>query len=87
MGGKYNLTEGGFLAVMEIDFGRYFSAQAREEWRGIKFANAGQNLTFLERRKFQLQFEIAADRVDDKTIGKNLICFMTSSRPFGKRRS
>ncbi len=38
-----NLTVGGFLAVMEMDFGRDFSAQGREEWRGIKLANdAGQ---------------------------------------------
>jgi hypothetical protein len=51
---------------MEMDFGRDFSAQAMEECRGIKLANAGQNLTFLEWRKFQLQIKIVADRVDDK---------------------
>jgi hypothetical protein len=72
---------------MEMDCGRDFSAQAREEWWGIKLANAGQNLTFLEWRKFPLEFEVPLIVWMPKMIVKNLICFMTSSRPFGKRRS
>jgi hypothetical protein len=60
------LTVGAFMAVMEGDFGRDFSTQAREEWRCIKLVKNGPNLTVKDWRAFQLQFEVAADRVEDK---------------------
>ncbi len=64
--GDPNLTLDGFLSIMEIDFGWYFSAQAREDWLRVRLANDGQNLKFIEWLKFRLQFEVAASRVNDK---------------------
>ncbi len=70
-----------------MDFGRDFSAQAREEWRGIiKLANAGQNLTFLEWQKFQLQFEVAADRVDDKNDREEFDMLYDQLSPFWQEK-
>ena len=60
------LSVSGFMAIMERDFGKDFSAQAREEWRSVVLQNNGRNLTAKEWRTFQLQFEIAAERVEDK---------------------
>jgi len=61
-----SLTIANFLAIMERDFGKDFSTQAREEWRAVKLTNAGRHMTSKDWRQFQLQFEIAAERVDDK---------------------
>ncbi len=69
-----------------MDFGRDFSAQAREEWRGIKLANTGQNLTFLEWRKCQLQFEFAADRVDDKNDREEFVMLYDQLSPFWQEK-
>ena len=60
------LSVGGFMAVMEGDFGKDFSAQAREEWRRVTLQNNGRNLTSKEWRTFQLQLKIAAERVENK---------------------
>ena len=60
------LSAGVFMAVMEGDVGKYFSTQAREEWRSVVLHNNGRNLKAKECRTFQLQFEIAAERVKDK---------------------
>ena len=54
------------MTIMERDFGKEFSTQAREEWRSVVLHNNGRNLTAKEWRTFQLQFEIAAERVEDK---------------------
>ena len=60
------LSVSGLMAIMERDFGKDFSAQAREEWVSVVLQNNGRNLTAKEWRTFQLQFEIAAVRVEDK---------------------
>ncbi len=35
------LSAGGFMAIMERDFGKDFSTQAREEWRSVVLHNNG----------------------------------------------
>ncbi len=55
------------MAVMEKDFGKDFSAQARDEWRQVKLTNWGRSLSVKEWRTFKVQWEVAAMRVDDKT--------------------
>jgi hypothetical protein len=87
MGGNPKLTVRAFLAVMEGDFARDFSKQAREEWRCVKLVKNGPNLTVKDWRSIQLQFDVAADRLEDKGIGRSITYFMANSRPFGKRRS
>ncbi len=54
------LSAGGFMAIMERDFGKDFSTQARQEWRSVVLHNNGRKLTAKEWQTFQLQFEIAA---------------------------
>jgi hypothetical protein len=51
---------------MERDFGKDFSIQAREEWRAVRLEQRGRHLTAKEWRDFQLKFEVAAERVEDK---------------------
>ncbi len=46
------LTAGGFMAIMERDFGKDFSTQAREEWRSVVLQNNERNLTAKEWRTF-----------------------------------
>jgi hypothetical protein len=60
------LSAKGCMAIMERDFGKYVLTQAREEWRSVILHNNGRNLTTKEWRTFQLQLEIAAERVEYK---------------------
>ncbi len=55
------------MAIMERDFGKDFSAQARDEWRHVKLTNWGRNLSVKEWRTFKIQGEVAAMRVEDKS--------------------
>ncbi len=54
------------MAIMERDFVKDISTQAREEWRSVILQNNGWNVSAKEWRTFQLQFDIAAERVEDK---------------------
>ena len=62
-----HLTVANFKAIMEKDFGKDFSAQARDEWRQVKLTNWGRSLSVKEWRTFKVQWEVAAMRVEDKS--------------------
>ncbi len=51
------------MAIMERDFVKDFSPQAREEWRSVVLHNNERNLTAKE---WRWKFEISAERVEDK---------------------
>ena len=79
------LTVAKFMTIMERDFGKDFSSQAREEWRQIKL-NGGKNVTSKEWRMFRMQWEIAARRSRTKGKGKNLTCSSSNFRHIGSKR-
>ncbi len=56
-----------FIAIMKKDFGEDVSAQARDEWRQVKFTNWGRSQSVKEWRIFKVQWEVAAMRVEDKS--------------------
>ena len=60
------LTVSKFMTIMERDFGKDFSSQARDELRQIRIGNCGKSLTAKEWRTFRMQWEAAARRVEDK---------------------
>jgi hypothetical protein len=62
-----HLTVANFMAIVEKDFGKDFSAQARVEWRQVKLTNWGRSLSVKEWRTFKVQLEVAAMRVEDKS--------------------
>ncbi len=43
-----HLTVANFMAIMEKDLGKYFSAKARDEWRQVKLTNWGRILSVKE---------------------------------------
>jgi hypothetical protein len=55
------------MDITEKDFGKDFSAQARDEWREVKLTNCWRSLTVKEWRTLRVQWEVAAMRVDDKS--------------------
>ncbi len=61
-----HLTVANIMAIMEKDFGKDFSSQARDKWRQVKLTNWGRSLSVKEWRTFKVQWEVAAMRVDDK---------------------
>ncbi len=48
-----HLTVANFLAIMEKDFDKDFSAQARDEWRQVKFTNWGEESISQRMANFQ----------------------------------
>ncbi len=56
------------MAIMETDFSKDFSAQDRDEWRQVILNNWGRSLSVKEWRTFKVQWELAAIRVEDKSV-------------------
>jgi hypothetical protein len=62
-----HLTLANFMAIVEKDFGKDFSAQSRDEWRQVKLTNWGRSLSVKGWRTLKVQWEVAAMTFDDNS--------------------